>query len=290
MTNQTENIYHAAKSIKTKTPAYDDLISFYLDVFIAQEKSRQTLQTSPMHVPEDILEIKKKAAFPMVSPSEFSANDSSARLLDSICDIIMRRPSEMSGDAKIISDAICEKKLNPDRLFQALFKEDESFFQQAANDMGIKKKTLAFVCYLSLAPSISASSDQLSSSCGASHEIWEKGICPICGGPPSLSAHKENGARFLICGFCSHEWPFPRRCCPFCENRDSETLHYFFQNDEDGYRIDVCDMCKRYIKSVDTQKIDHFFYPPLEQVATLHLDLTAKKKGYKNETAPMEMP
>ena len=289
MTIQTENIYHAAENIKMKLPPYTDLMSFYLDIFTAQEKSKQTMKKPSMYVPEDILEIKKKEKFPMISLSEFSASDSSRNLLKTLCDIIIQHKSKISGDAKIISDAIGSKELDPDHLFEALFKEDESLFEQMSRAMGIKKETLAFVCYLSLAPSISASSDQLFSSYSDAHGMWEKGICPICGSPPSISALEENGSRFLICGFCSHKWRFQRLCCPFCENRDSQTLHYFFQKDEDGYRIDVCDVCERYIKNVDTQKIGRFFYPPLEQVATLHLDLAARKKGYKNEMAPMGM-
>ena len=191
MTIQTEHIYHAAENIKMKLPAYTDLISFYLDIFTAQEKSRQTMKRSPMHVPEDILEIKKKEKFPMVSLSEFSASDSSRTLLKTLCDIIMKHKSEMSGDAKIISNAIDAGELDPDHLFEAFFKEDESLFEQMSNKMGIKKETLAFVCYLSLAPSISASSDQLFSSCGDAHGMWEKGICPICGSPFSRSRSRS---------------------------------------------------------------------------------------------------
>jgi len=36
---------------------------------------------------------------------------------------------------------------------------------------------------------------------------------------------------------------------------------------------------KKYVKTVDTRKIDRFFYPPLEQIATLHLDMKANETG-----------
>jgi len=67
--------------------------------------------------------------------------------------------------------------------------------------------------------------------------------------------------------------------CPFCENTDSQTLKYFFSESEKGYRVDVCDKCRKYIKTVDTRTVDHPIHPPLEQISTLHLDMMAREKG-----------
>jgi FdhE protein len=44
--------------------------------------------------------------------------------------------------------------------------------------------------------------------------------------------------------------------------------------------VDVCENCKRFIKTVDLRKISRIIYPPLEQVATLHLDMKAAEAGY----------
>ncbi|MCD4842444.1 MAG: formate dehydrogenase accessory protein FdhE, partial [Methanosarcinales archaeon] len=70
--------------------------------------------------------------------------------------------------------------------------------------------------------------------------------------------------------------------CPFCENKDQKTLHYFFSEEEEEYRVDVCDQCRRYIKTIDTRKIKRPVYPFLEQVTTLHLDMLAQNQGLQS--------
>jgi len=68
--------------------------------------------------------------------------------------------------------------------------------------------------------------------------------------------------------------------CPFCNNKDQESLHYFSAEGEKAYRIYLCDKCHQYIKTIDLRTIGESD-PTLEDLATLHLDITASKKGYK---------
>ena len=92
----------------------------------------------------------------------------------------------------------------------------------------------------------------------------------------------EVGERFLLCGFCWHKWSSKRLYCPFCDNTDNKTLNYLYSEEEKEYRIDLCDKCKKYIKTIDTRKTERIIYPPLEQVATLHLDIKAKEMKYES--------
>ena len=59
-------------------------------------------------------------------------------------------------------------------------------------------------------------------------------------------------------------------------------MSYFYSEEEKEYRVDVCDGCGKYIKTVDIRKTDRLLYPPLEQVSTLHLDIQAREKGLKS--------
>ena len=80
--------------------------------------------------------------------------------------------------------------------------------------------------------------------------------------------------------------------CLFCGNRSSDALEYLFSEDEPEYRVYLCKECKHYLKVVDTRKLNRGFFAPLEQVVSLHLDMTASEKGYTHamdggtETAP----
>ncbi|MDY6954045.1 MAG: formate dehydrogenase accessory protein FdhE, partial [Thermodesulfobacteriota bacterium] len=85
-----------------------------------------------------------------------------------------------------------------------------------------------------------------------------------------------------LCSFCGHEWRTHRLCCPFCENRDQKTMHYFFSDEEKDCRVDVCDQCKRYVKTIDTRKMKRPMHPYVEQISTLHLDMLAREKGLES--------
>jgi FdhE protein len=121
-----------------------------------------------------------------------------------------------------------------------------------------------------------ATSDQ------AGLEVWERGYCPVCGSNPTLSLFGENGRRFLVCGFCWHKWPSSRMFCHNCGNRDHDTLRYYTFEDEEAYRTDVCDKCRHYIKTVDCRVLGRFVYPPLECIATSHLDIKMQDMGFEN--------
>ena len=43
---------------------------------------------------------------------------------------------------------------------------------------------------------------------------------------------------------------------------------------------DACASCRKYIKTVDTRVLGRRSYPPLEQIASLHLDIKAAEAGY----------
>jgi FdhE protein len=95
------------------------------------------------------------------------------------------------------------------------------------------------------------------------------------------------GIQWVHCGLCWHRWPGKRMACPFCNNQDSASLEYAYSDDEPEYRLNLCGGCRRYLKVVDTRKMDRSFYPPLEQVVSLHLDMLAAEKGFRHATGAM---
>ena len=123
---------------------------------------------------------------------------------------------------------------------------------------------------------------------------WSGLGCPVCGSSQAISElrkPKQNGSkdtaegaeRILHCSFCGSEWRATRLGCTFCHNTDSESLRYLYIEDDEGYRIDVCEECKKYIKTVDSRVVSHEVVPAVEDMATLHLDIIAEEEGYKRE-------
>ena len=113
--------------------------------------------------------------------------------------------------------------------------------------------------------------------------IWQRPFCPLCGNLPALALlEKEVGKRFLWCAVCDSQWEFIRFQCPFCLNSDHTRLKYFFTDDESPYRVDVCDHCKRYLKTFDERKNNsgHIALLSVHEMATLYLDELAFEEGY----------
>jgi len=109
---------------------------------------------------------------------------------------------------------------------------------------------------------------------------WSHPHCPLCGGEPEFGVHTSSGDRMLICGRCTARWGFERRACPFCRNDDREQLHSFTSRDA-LYRLDACDVCRRYIKSYDARRGARPVLLAADSVATLTLDAAAMQRGYR---------
>ena len=111
-------------------------------------------------------------------------------------------------------------------------------------------------------------------------ENWRRGYCPICGGSPDLAyLEKEVGARWLLCSRCDSEWVFQRLECPYCQTREQSSFSYF-SDEEDFYRLYVCEQCQCYLKVIDLRKAESEVLLPLERLYTMDLDLQARKRGY----------
>ena len=110
--------------------------------------------------------------------------------------------------------------------------------------------------------------------------------CPFCGGTPQLSILQgtggslEGGGRALQCATCLMVWPFRRVLCAHCGEEDEHKLGYFQSPAFEHLRIDACETCRHYLKSVDLTRLG-FAVPLVDEVAGASLDLWAKDRGYQ---------
>jgi FdhE protein len=115
---------------------------------------------------------------------------------------------------------------------------------------------------------------------GKNIESWHREYCPFCGGKADMAyLEKTVGARWLVCSRCDSSWPFLRLRCPYCLNQDQKELGFFMDSTEQ-YRLQVCDKCKCYIKTVDLRKSSYEVLMPLERIFTVEMDRQAREKGY----------
>ena len=175
-----------------------------------------------------------------------------------------------------------------DTLLKGLL-EDGAMLGRVAERTGISLDVFTFLACQTAAPFLEAYAERLRESVDDS--AWLKGNCPICGGEPLMGKlEQEVGKRILQCHLCRTEWESRRLECPFCGNNDQETLRYFYDEQEPDYRVEVCDLCKAYLKTVDTRKREGEPALLAENVATIHLDLVAEQEGYRRETSRLFGP
>jgi FdhE protein len=107
-------------------------------------------------------------------------------------------------------------------------------------------------------------------------------LCPFCGGKPLAGVLRPEGdgaKRFLVCGLCATEWAFRRILCPGCGEEAVDKLSVYTANDFAYVRVEGCDVCQRYIKTVDLTK-NGLAVPIVDELATIPLNLWAHEHGY----------
>lgn len=107
-------------------------------------------------------------------------------------------------------------------------------------------------------------------------------LCPFCHRKPGFGVLRpmgDGGARSMVCSFCLAEWEFRRIVCPGCGEEDEKKLAVFTASDFDYIRVECCDACKTYIKTIDLTKNGRA-EPLVDELASAPLDLWAHERSY----------
>ncbi|MFZ1007262.1 MAG: formate dehydrogenase accessory protein FdhE [Candidatus Sulfotelmatobacter sp.] len=107
--------------------------------------------------------------------------------------------------------------------------------------------------------------------------------CPLCGGRPAVGVLRSEGdgaKKSLICMLCAHEWQFRRIYCPACGEEREPQMAFYSAPEIAHVRVDVCDTCHTYLKSIDLTKTG-LAVAVVDELATIPLDLWAREHGYQ---------
>jgi FdhE protein len=107
-------------------------------------------------------------------------------------------------------------------------------------------------------------------------------LCPVCSEKPVaavLRPEGDGGKRFLLCSRCFSEWEFRRLLCPHCGEEDKEKLVVYTAAEFPHVRVEACDTCRVYLKSIDLTK-NGLAVPEVDELAAVALDLWASAQGY----------
>jgi formate dehydrogenase maturation protein FdhE len=107
--------------------------------------------------------------------------------------------------------------------------------------------------------------------------------CPYCSGPPVVSVLRDaahGSRRASVCAVCVGESAAPRLGCLSCGETDVDKLPVFRTENTDPARIDACDSCHGYVKTIDLTR-DALACPIADDLASVSLDLWAREQGYR---------
>ncbi len=106
--------------------------------------------------------------------------------------------------------------------------------------------------------------------------------CPFCNAMPVagvLRGEGDGAKKWLLCSLCSTEWQFRRVLCPGCGEEDKNRLPIYTAPEFGAVRVDACDTCRTYLKSIDLTKDGHAV-PIVDELATIALNIWVEENHY----------
>lgn len=276
MAKMLKDTLKTIESYRTQNPHYEELLAILEEILILREEYRRKMPESILPVDERLISSKMEGGLPLIdlSQGDYDLTQPQAYFLDLLQIAEKRAPGETKELARKIREGEEDFK---EMLLSAFYGE-----QEEEEERGEEDETFDLID-LFLEECLRPAFEKVVAGYGdiVLKSKWSEGYCPVCGKEPKIGEIKEEeGARFLFCNQCGIEWPFLRIKCPFCGNEEQQTLAYFTVEDDERYRVDVCNECKRYIKIVDFRETKEEPNLDIEDITTLHLDILATEEGY----------
>jgi len=262
---------------KSITPHYGELLDILGEILILREEYRRKMKRVIFPIDEGLMETKITGGLPLIDFSAGTFDLTEPRqYFTALLEIAEKRAP---GETKEVLQMIQDGSFNFEKMISDSFNsiQDDDLAEDIDDDV---IDLVDLFLEESLRPALEKVVEKYGKSIAKSG--WAEGYCPICGKEPKIGEiREEEGRRFLFCTQCGFEWRFMRIKCPFCGNEEQQTLAYFSIEGEERYRVDVCNECKRYIKTVDFRETREEANLDVEDIATLHLDMLANEEGYE---------
>lgn len=262
---------------KKTSPHYKELMDMLEEIIILREKFRRNLKEDIFRFDEKLLKAKLAGQLPLI---DFSAGNYDLTEPKKYFLALLEIAERMNpGETEDIVRDLKDGSLEFDQMILDSFNPVDEDEVEGEEEMEESFDLVAFFVEESLRPSLELLAEKYGDAIRKSG--WSEGYCPICGKEPKIGEIRdEEGCRFLYCTQCGIEWNFMRVKCPFCGNEEQKTLAYFTVEGDERYRVEVCDDCKRYIKTVDFRDTNEKADLEVEDIATIHLDMLANEEGY----------
>lgn len=242
---------------------------------------------------------------PLLLRSDFPYDsDQAVELFNKFLNILKESTGTIAEASKLVEAELKNGSLILTEAFSAYLESDDTFFSKWGDKTPEAPRTLNFLVQSSLTPSIRAAALQLKEFLPTQDPDERKGPankelqldislqparahghCPVCGSMPFIhTLHHKQGFRYANCSFCHTEYRVRRLACSYCDEGNPDKLKFFSVDESPGYKVDVCETCKNYMKTIDFRELDKISVPALDDLESLPLDFVAVEEGYNRGT------
>ncbi len=158
-------------------------------------------------------------------------------------------------------------------------------FWRATPDAASLTETEALIAWTFLQPYAEHLADRTARPEGGAEVQGTPPLCPLCSGSPQVGVLRPLGdgaKRSLLCSLCATEWDYRRIVCPACGEESVDKLPVYIAEGAEGFdhiRVEACDTCRHYIKTIDLTKNGRAV-PVVDELAAIPLSLWAAENGY----------
>ena len=267
------------KKHRGATPELEKLIDLYEEIFKVQESIRPKAGSAPVLSPGEAL-AKLLSGQYIIDKKTLQIDPGLYRETALAQGQVFSR---VSGRPFPVAELLSLPRLKPEaasKFADDILANKVGYVKEFARSGDFNEETIFFFLLSLIVPFFQAQAEYYK---GVIKESgWQKGSCPFCGSPPRHARLEgKDSQRFLYCPLCRSQWRFPRMKCPFCDNAQHDKLRYFFAGEDKGHRVDVCDVCKHYIKTTIEKAAGKETLPQVEEAVCLPLDFMAAKEGYQ---------
>jgi len=267
---------------KSANPHYTELLDIMADILILREEYFKNMTNPIFDVDEKLISQKMKGGLPLIdlTGKEFDLKRPKEYFYSLVSIAGKRIPEVSQNILDIINDPQFDWENGIRASFDHKIEKTNASESPAENEAEDNIDLVELFLEESLRPELEIIAKKYEEIVGKSD--WSEGYCPICGKEPKIGEirKEEDGKRYLFCHQCGFKWYFNRIKCPFCGNDEQHSLAYFEVEGDERYRVDVCNKCWRYIKTVELPKSSEEPNLDVEDIATLHLDMIAYDEGY----------
>ena len=292
-TDEFNKVEEILSSLHDKDYISESTVNFFRKIIKAQYEVRKQLDAikAPSSLTEETVKAMMINGKPLITWEDVPLKEPYLKkLFQEICEITKKREDSEVRELQRLIDAESNGDLSLRTLIEKLVNHESSYFSSLAKKLKVDEDLLIFVALHLAKPFYESVAEKLKDTIAdkvADKVVgnrWLKHYCPVCGSSAQMAKlEKDTGKRMLFCLLCGSEWAFMRVKCPFCSSEEQKSLR-FLEEEKSPYRIDLCETCKRYIKTFDERKggaTKGVFIPSVEDLATMYLDIVAEKEGFE---------